>query len=114
TLGPWTVPFFPYTARAESRQAQFGRSWEWVARLLIAVRTGLDPRVIEAHVNWADAATRSVAQEADAVVKLVQAGILPPSIALERLGYAQDEIMRIREAKRLESFDAAATVGISE
>ena len=102
------------TARAESRQAQFGRSWEWVARLLIAVRTGLDPRAVEAHVNWADAATRSVAQEADAVVKLVQAGILPPSIALERLGYSQDEIVRIREAKRLESFDAAATVGISQ
>ena len=85
-----------------------------MARLLIAVRTGLDPRAIEARVNWADAATRSVAQEADAVVKLVQAGILPPSYALERLGYAQDEIARIREAKRLESFDAAATVGISQ
>ena len=102
------------TARAEARQAQFSRSWEWVARLLIAVRTGKPIDQVEAEVSWADAATRSIAQEADAVTKLVQAGILPPSIALERLGYSQAEITRIREAKRLESFDAAATIGISE
>ena len=102
------------TARAEARQDQFSRSWEWVARLMIAVRTGKPIDQIEAEVSWADAATRSIAQEADAVVKLVQAGILPPSIALERLGYSQAEIVRIREAKRLESFDAATTVGISE
>ena len=102
------------TARAEARQDQFSRSWEWVARLMIAVRTGKPIDQIEAEVSWADAATRSIAQEADAVVKLVQAGILPPSIALERLGYSQTEIVRIREAKRLESFDSAATIGISE
>lgn len=102
------------TARAEARQDQFARSWEWVARLMVAVRTGKDVETIEASVKWADAATRSVAQEADAVVKLVTAGILPPSIALERLGYSQADIVRIREAKRLESFDAAATIGISE
>ena len=102
------------TARAEARQDQFSRSWEWVARLMIAVRTGRPIDQIEATIAWADAATRSVAQEADAVVKLVQAGILPPSIALERLGYSQADILRIREAKRLESFDAATTVGISE
>ena len=101
------------TARAEARQDQFARSWEWVARLLIAVRTGKPIDQIEAEVSWADAATRSIAQEADAVVKLVQAGILPPSYALERLGYSQAEIERIREAKRLESFDTAATAGIS-
>lgn len=102
------------TARAEARQDQFARSWEWVARLMVAVRTGKDVETVEASVKWADAATRSVAQEADAVVKLVTAGILPPSIALERLGYSQADIVRIREAKRLESFDAAATIGISE
>jgi hypothetical protein len=32
------------TARAEARQATFGRSWEQVARLMIAVRDGRDPR----------------------------------------------------------------------
>lgn len=61
------------TARAEARQATFGRAWERVAKLMIAVRDGRDPLQLEARVQWADAATRSVAQEADAVVKLFQA-----------------------------------------
>lgn len=91
------------TARAEARQAQFGRSWEWVARLMIAVRTGKPVEAVEARVQWAEAATRSVAQEADAVVKLVQANILPASYALERLGYSADQIRTIEAAKDREA-----------
>lgn len=64
-------------ARAEARQATFGRAWEQVAKLMIAVRDGRDPQQVEVRVQWADAATRSVAQEADAVVKLYTAGLLP-------------------------------------
>lgn len=90
------------TARAEARQAQFGRAWEWVARLMVAVRTGVDPHSVDVTVHWADAATRSVAQEADAVVKLHQAGLLPASIALERLGYTEADILRIEQARTRE------------
>lgn len=46
-------------------------------------------------MSWADAATRSVAQEADAVVKLVQAGLQPREYALAKLGYSDDEIAKI-------------------
>jgi len=95
------------TARAEARQATFGRAWEQVARLMVAVRDGRDPLQIEAHVQWADAATRSTAQEADAVTKLVQAGILPVTYALSKLGYSDDEIAQIRVARRTESLDTA-------
>ena len=85
------------TARAEARQQTFGRSWEQVARLMIAVRDGRDPNIIDGiRVHWADAATRSVAQEADAVVKLYQAGLRPASYALTKLGYSDDEIIEIR------------------
>ncbi|KUI16153.1 hypothetical protein AU191_01055 [Mycolicibacterium acapulense] len=95
------------TARAEARQASFGRSWEQVARLMIAVRDGRDPNMIDGiRVHWADAATRSVAQEADAVVKLYQADLLPASYALTKLGYSDDEISKI-EAARDGSFYAA-------
>ena len=52
---------------------------------------------------WADAATRSVAQEADAVVKLYPAGLLPASFALGKLGYSDDEIEKINAARRTES-----------
>jgi Phage portal protein, SPP1 Gp6-like len=88
------------TARAEARQATFGRPWEQVARLMVAVRDGSDPNLIdEIRVQWADAATRSVAQEADAVVKLYGAGLLPASYALSRLGYDDDQIAEIRTAR---------------
>lgn len=96
------------TARAEARQATFGRAWEQVARLMIAVRDGRDPALIDdIRVQWADAATRSVAQEADATVKLYQSGLLPASYALAKLGYSDDEIDQIRVARRGEALDAA-------
>lgn len=106
------------TARAEARQSQFGRSWEWVARLMIAVRTGKPIDRIEARVQWANAATRSVAQEADAAVKLVQAGVLPPSYALERLGYSSDEVRDIdaardREAARTATAEVTARAALA-
>lgn len=97
------------TARAEARQAAFGRSWEDVARLIVAVRTGADPSTVDARVRWADAATRSVAQEADAIVKLYGAGLLPVSAALERLGYTADEIATMRTQRRAEALDGAGT-----
>lgn len=96
------------TAKAEARQAQFGRSWEDVARLIVAVRDGADPLTVDCRVQWADAATRSVAQEADAVVKLHQAGILPTSYALKRLGYSDDQVLEIRAARRAEALDSQA------
>lgn len=96
------------TARAEARQAQFGRSWEDVARLIVGVRDGADPLTVDCRVQWADAATRSVAQEADAVTKLFQSGLLPASYALKRLGYTDDEILEIRAARRTEALDAQA------
>ena len=87
------------TARAEARQQQFGRSWEDVARLIVAVRDGADPLQIDCRVKWADASTRSIAQEADAVVKLFAAGLLPASYALARLGYGDDEVAAIAAAR---------------
>lgn len=97
------------TARAESRQATFGRSWEQVARLMVAIRDGVDPARVDVRVKWADPSTRSLAQEADAVVKLFSAGLLPASEALARLGYSDDEISSIRSSRRAEALDAAGT-----
>lgn len=96
------------TARAEARQQMFGRSWEQVAKLMIAVRDGRDPALIDdIRVQWADAATRSTAQEADAVVKLYAAGLLPARYALSKLGYSDDEIGKIAAAGLMGPTDAA-------
>lgn len=94
-------------ARAQARQAQFGRPVEAIGRLMHAVRTGTDPEAADVSVVWADPATRSVAQEADAVVKLHAEGLLPTDYALARLGYSGDEIARIRLARLQESVDQA-------
>lgn len=82
------------TARAEQRQATFGRSWEQVARLMVAIRDGVAVDSIRPTVQWRDPASTSVAAETDAVTKLVQAGILSKSGALRRLGFTEDEIAR--------------------
>ena len=74
------------TARAEARQGIFGKAWTQVAALMAGVRHGVDPAEAEVSVTWADPSTRSVAQEADAIVKLHAAGILPTTYALARLG----------------------------
>lgn len=87
------------TARAEARQLTFGRAWEQVAKLMLAVRDRTDPaQVGDISVKWADAATRSVAQEADATVKLFQSGLLPRDYALKKLGFSDLEISEIRAA----------------
>lgn len=93
------------TARAEARQAIFGRAWEQVARLMVAIRTGAPVEAIELAVQWADPSTRSLAQEADAVVKMHAAGLLPASYALKRLGYPDDVVEQIRAARRAEALD---------
>lgn len=96
------------TARAQARQAAFGRAWEDVARLIVGVRDGVDPLQVDVRVSWADAATRSIAQEADAVTKLFSTGLLPASFALQRLGYSETEIDVIRTMRRTEALDGAA------
>ncbi|UCZ90445.1 phage portal protein [Gordonia sp. WA4-43] len=97
------------TARAEAKQALYGRAWEQVARLMVAVRDGADPAEVDVSVRWADPSTRSIAQEADAITKLYQAGLLPADYALRRLGYNDAEILEIRAARRIEALDTAGT-----
>lgn len=97
------------TSKAEARQAVFGRQWETVARLMAAIRDGVNPETVEVRVQWADPSTRSVAQEADAVVKLHAAGLLPASTALRRLGHSDTEIQEI-QAER--SRDAATNLDL--
>ncbi|RUP03699.1 MAG: phage portal protein [Mycobacterium sp.] len=89
-------------ARVEMRQLILGRSWEQVGRLLIAIETGEDPVSIPLRVRWSPADSRSESQVSDSVTKLVQAGILPVTYALRRLGYGADEIAEIIAAREQE------------
>lgn len=85
------------TARVEQKQKLFGKAWEKTIGLAIAVETGRDPRTVDAKPVWRPADQSSDAQAADAVTKLYQAGLLPRSAALRKLGYTDEEIDAIRE-----------------
>jgi hypothetical protein len=94
------------TARAEQRQQIFGRAWEQVAKLMVAVRDGVDAAGVDAQVQWAPADTRSIAAEADAAVKLYQVGLLSRAGTLRRLGLSEDEITAELAAKAAEPVPA--------
>ncbi|MDP7728479.1 phage portal protein [Mycobacterium sp. TY813] len=79
-------------SRAEARQRLYGVGWEAVARLLVAIRDGVDPASVTARVVWSPADTRSQAQEADYAVKLFSAGILSKTATLRKLGFSEDEV----------------------
>lgn len=92
-------------ARVEAKQLIFAPALEQVAALIVAVRDGVDPLSVTPRVRWGDPASRSAAQEADAAVKLYQAGVLSRSGTLRRLGFTDDEIAAERAAKRAEALD---------
>lgn len=93
--------------RAERRQRAFGGAWEQVMRLALLVADGGLPDGIDSlETVWRDASTPTVAQKADAVLKLRGGGGNPPVISLrqarEDLGYSQEQITA------MESDDARA------
>ncbi|MBQ1166445.1 phage capsid protein, partial [Streptomyces sp. A73] len=71
----------------------FGGAWADVMRLALWVRDGEPPeRSRRIEWVWRDPATPTVAQQTDAAVKLVQAGILPAEgeVVLEMAGLSED------------------------
>lgn len=82
--------------RARRRQRVWGGSWEDVMRLAMHVMQGTPPAGMdELETVWADPETRTVAQAADAAVKLYTAGIIDRRAALEDLGYTPAQIDRM-------------------
>ena len=86
--------------RAERRQRAFGGAHENVMRLVRRFQTGeWDDRFKQLEVMWRDPATPTVAQKADATVKLVTAGVLPVEAAWEDLGYSPTRREKLREMR---------------
>lgn len=77
--------------RAERRQRTFGGSWERAMRIALAVM-GRDPSEANGlETVWRDAATPTKAAQADAAVKMVQAGVIDAEQAQEDAGYTQTQ-----------------------
>ncbi|MGW4728858.1 phage portal protein [Streptomyces shenzhenensis] len=95
--------------RAERKQRAWGGTWERVMRLVLRVRDGVwsdDARALE--TIWRDASTPTVAQSADAAVKLYTAKIVPLRPTRERLGFSQAEIARMEELDEQAANNAVA------
>ena len=94
-------------ARAQDRQSTFGARGKQVARLIVAVEQGSDPAGVDVAVKWADPTTRSVAQEADAVVKLHSVVSCPGPLRLQGSGTQMTKSNLSVLARRAEALDAA-------
>lgn len=82
--------------RAERRQRSFGGSWESVMRLCLLIVDGEVPEEARALTTvWRDAATPTIAQKADAAVKLYAGGITSRRQAREDVGYSETQIKRM-------------------
>lgn len=78
--------------RAQRKQRTFGEAWEDVMTLALWVRDGEIPDGAESLESvWRSAETPTIAQKADAVVKLRQAGIITDNQAQEDMGYTPEQ-----------------------
>ncbi len=77
--------------RVERRQGAFGDTWEEVMRIALMVARGtasLPDNADRLETVWREASTPTVAQRADATVKLYASGIIPREQAWIDLGYS--------------------------
>ena len=85
--------------RSERRIRRFGAAWQQAMRLALWVRDGEPPdKTRRIETVWRNPATPTVAAQADATVKLVQAGILPADsdVTLEMAGLTEGQRQRVR------------------
>lgn len=80
------------TARSESRQLTFSRSFERLVRLVVAIRDNVDPASVSVRVRWCDPSSRSIAAEGDWAVKMYSAGLLSRRAVLEKIGFDSSQI----------------------
>jgi len=89
--------------RVERKHTFLGGAWEDVMRLVLRFQTGAwDEAAKRLETVWRDPSTPTIAQKADAAVKLNQAGIVPIEQTREDMGYTSEQRRRMAE------MDAAA------
>jgi len=92
--------------RVKRRSRVFGGSWEQVMQLAMRFSTGVwDKDLRSLETLWADPETPTVAQSADAAVKLfnLPQPIVPLRQTREALGYTQTQIERMEQQDALEA-----------
>jgi hypothetical protein len=83
---------------AERKQRAFGGPWEQVMRLVLRFMDGAwDPELSGLETLWRDPATPTKSQQADAVVKLFAANVIPREAAWEELGFSAARRQRLAD-----------------
>lgn len=97
--------------RCERKQKPLGGGYERMNRLVMRFREGgWDPDLMRLETLWRDPATPTVAQKADAAVKLHTAKIVPLRQTREDMGYTQVQIARMEEQDERAAKDALARI----
>lgn len=93
--------------RVKRKQRILEGSHERTMRLVDRFRNGgrTDPDLLRLETLWADPETPTRAQTTDAVVKLVQSGVLPVEAAWEELGYGPLRREQLRELREQQASD---------
>ena len=97
--------------RAERKQRPFGGTWERTQRIIRRFQTGdWDPAMRRLETIWRDPSTPTVAQKADAAVKLfnLPTPIVPLRQTREDLGYSDAQISRMEQQDAIEAAQQAA------
>lgn len=101
---------------AERTATAFGAAWRRALLTGVQLVEGLrqaPPELAGLAIRWHDPSTPSRAQSTDAVMKQIQAGVLPADsdVALEQLGYSETDIGRIRAHRAAASDPLAMLAG---
>lgn len=94
--------YLDLNADAESAHDPFGAAWVDAMRMAVQIVGGSADGLELLTTKWRDPATPTKAAAADAVMKLVTAGVLPAdsAVTLEQLGFDQTTIDRIVADRR--------------
>lgn len=108
--------YLDLNADAESAHEPFGAAWVDAMRMAVEIAAGESDGLELLTTKWRDPATPTKAAAADAVMKLVTAGVLPPdsAVTLEQLGFDQTTIDRIVADRRRSRASAALSVLASQ
>jgi hypothetical protein len=83
--------------RCERKHTYFGGTWEEAMRLSLRIKTGsFDAKARSLETVWRNPATPTVAQKADAVVKLHADGVIPLEQARIDMGYTPAQRLEMR------------------
>jgi len=93
----------PLVKKVGRQAVHFGEGWEELMRVALIASNQPTKARTDGETIWADPETRNEGARTDAIMKQYEQGLLPDDVALEELGYSQQQIERIRSLKATQS-----------